>query len=130
MDDLEVVGDGQVIQNNASIEKYRFRSGPLGSDASYGNNGVFIIRHGAIPIIVQASDGAGWEHISVSLETRCPVWPEMCFIKDLFWAEDEVVIQYHPAKRDYVNNHAFCLHLWKPIGVELPQPPTNLVGIK
>jgi hypothetical protein len=45
---------------------------------------------------VIASDGKGWEHISVSLPNRCPNWREMCFIKSLFWDEEDVVIQYHP----------------------------------
>ncbi len=68
-----------------------------------------------------------WEHVSVSLKQRCPTWDEMCFVKDLFWADDEVVIQYHPAKSNYVNDFKTCLHLWKPIGVELPTPEVKLI---
>jgi hypothetical protein len=75
-----------------------------------------------------------WEHVSVSVrvpgETRCPTWEEMCEIKDMFWDKDETVIQYHPAEADYVNMHPHTLHLWKPIGVELPTPPSIMVGVK
>lgn len=73
-----------------------------------------------------------WQHVSVSIlnQCRCPTWEEMCHIKDLFWNEDEAVIQIHPAKCDYVNNHKYCLHLWKPIYKPLNLPPSILVGYK
>lgn len=71
-----------------------------------------------------------WEHVSVSLPSRSPTWEEMCLIKNLFWGEDETVIQYHPPKSEYVNNHQYCLHLWKPIGKTIETPPSILVGIK
>lgn len=53
-------------------------------------------RHHAVAII--ASWGGGWEHVSVSLSNRCPTWEEMCMVKDIFWGEDECVIQFHPPK--------------------------------
>ena len=51
----------------------------------------------------------------------------MCFIKDLFFNEDETVVQYHPAKSDYVNNNPYVLHLWRPTDQDIPQPPTFMV---
>jgi hypothetical protein len=77
---------------------------------------------------VASSDDEGWEYVSVSLRNRTPNWREMGFIKDLFWDLEDVVIQYHPPKREYVNNHEHCLHLWRPVGVEIPTPPKILVG--
>lgn len=65
-----------------------------------------------------ASWGGGWEHVSVCPENRCPDWDEMCRIKDMFWNDDEVVMQLHPAKNNYVNIMPNCLHLWRPIGQE------------
>jgi hypothetical protein len=79
---------------------------------------------------VVASFGLGWDHVSVSRSNRCPNWPEMCFIKDTFFNDDEVVIQYHPRKEDYVNNHSYCLHMWRPHGVSIPTPPSIMVGDK
>lgn len=75
-----------------------------------------------------ASCECGWEHVSVSTESRCPRWGEMCQIKDLFFEEDEWVIQYHPAKSDYVNVHEFCLHMWRPLNDTLPIPPKWMIG--
>lgn len=61
---------------------------------------------------------------------RCPTWAEMCFIKNIFWGPDEAVIQIHPKEADYINNHPFCLHLWRPTDQEIPVPDPILVGIK
>ena len=73
----------------------RIRTGPLGSDDSFGNLGAF-----KIPVsskskscfMVISSDEAGWEHVSVSLSGRTPTWDEMCAIKAIFWDADDCVI--------------------------------------
>ena len=62
------------------------------------------------------------------LPNRCPIWCERCFIKDVFCDAEDVVIQYYPAKSEYVNRHEMTLHLWRPVGVELPTPPKEFVG--
>jgi hypothetical protein len=53
--------------------KYRVRHGKLASDDDVGNNGVFEVK---LPrgqtLTVVASDGLGWEHVSVSRRDRCP----------------------------------------------------------
>jgi len=109
-------------------EQYRVKTGHMGSDDTYGNNGYFIIPHESYELKVIASDGEGWEHVSVSLPTRTPNWKQMCFIKDLFWEKTDCVIQYHPPESEYVNNHEHCLHLWRPIEQTIPTPPSILVG--
>jgi hypothetical protein len=113
------------------LEACRIKTGPLASDETCGNNGAFRVRtdQGVILNVI-ASDGAGWEHVSVSPQTkpRTPTWEEMCFIKDLFWGPEEVVVQFHPARSQYVNCHPHTLHLWKPVGVEVTAPPPVLVG--
>lgn len=113
-------------------EKYRFKNhaSPLASDESFGNNGAFFIPFESYILEVIASDGAGWEHVSVILKNRCPNWKEMCFIKSLFWDETDCVVQYHPPKAEYVNNHETCLHLWRSTTDIFPLPPSILVGIK
>lgn len=111
-------------------EQYRIKTGVFASDENYKNNGAFSVPFESYVLSVIASDGEGWEHVSVSLKHRTPNWKEMCFIKNLFWGEDECVIQYHPPKSEYINNHEFCLHLWKPIGRNIETPPNILVGIK
>lgn len=77
-----------------------------------------------------ASWGKKWEHVSMSLEDRCPTWDEMCWLKDIFWNSEETVMQLHPPESRYVNNHEFCLHLWKPQHHIIPLPPVDFVGVK
>lgn len=76
--------------------------------------------------------GGGWEHVSVAPSKKriTPSWDDMCLIKDIFFKEDEAVIQIHPPKSEYVNNMPNCLHLWRPIDQEMPLPPSIFVGIR
>ena len=78
------------------------------------------------------SNGGGWEHVSISPFKRSytPTWDEMCKLKDMFFCSDETVVQYHPAKNEYVNNLPNCLHLWRPINEKMPAPPSIFVGVK
>lgn len=122
-------------KNNEEIERYRITRGHyhLASDASFGNNGAFLIPGPrGIKLVVIASDGAGWEHVSVSREGKnnVPYWDEMCFVKGQFWEDEEAVMQLHPPASQYVNNHPGVLHLWKPTGIDIPLPDEYLVGIK
>ena len=103
------------------------------SRKTHGDTGAFRFRSPVVgrALYVIASNGMGWEHVSVSLtgrKERTPTWAEMCFVKDLFWGEEDVVIQYHPRKSEYVNYHEACLHLWRKVGVEIETPPPITVG--
>ncbi|MGF6604542.1 hypothetical protein P3T23_009298 [Paraburkholderia sp. GAS448] len=111
----------------AHLERRRLRH--LGGDA---HNGAFRVT--AAPtratLHVIASDGGGWDHVSVSVagETRCPLWSEIAWVRDQFFEPGEAVMQLHPPLDRYVNNQAFCLHLWRPQTVPIPLPPSVLVG--
>ena len=78
------------------------------------------------------SYGAGWEHVSVSPQQKriVPTWDDMCKIKDIFFGDNEAVIQIHPPKDEYVNNMPNCLHLWRCSYKEMVLPPSCLVGIR
>lgn len=126
---------------NKLVEKYRLTKEtcripgfPMVSDKSFGNNGLFMIIRGNECFRCMVSNGGGWDHVSVSVEdnrtTRIPTWDELCWIKDLFWEDEEEVIQYHPKKSEYVNNHPNVLHLWRPQKERIPTPPSLMVGIK
>ena len=93
-------------------------------------NGAFRINYLGTNWFVIASNGLGWEHVSVSNPQRTPSWEVMCKIKELFFEDEEVVMQLHPKKSEYVNNHEHCLHLWRPIDSEIPIPNSILVGVK
>lgn len=95
----------------------RLEAGRVGGDKSWGIYGKFILQGPCGDKLVIVASGAdasdevsmGWEHVSVSTRRRVPNWTEMCFVKDLFWAPEECVVQFHPPKSEYVNNHPlFC----------------------
>ena len=121
------------------LNQYRVRRGYLASDNSYEFCGLFQIPFeptGSILTVI-ASDGSDWdrermgsqvwEHVSVSLGKRCPVWSEMDFIKKTFWADDETVVQFHVPKQSHIDLHPFCLHLWRPTDADFPRPPIEAV---
>lgn len=117
-------------------ELRRVRSGKFASSTGEPG-GVFRIIIGLNEFTVIACSGeaaladigpeAAWDHVSVSLDNRCPTWDEMRLIKDLFWDPSDCVVQFHPAESDYVNIHPFCLHLWRPVLVTMPVPPLRCV---
>lgn len=107
---------------NLAVEKNRLRDGPMASSRHDGNNGAFHFTYNGARLVVIASDGEGWDHVSVSLRDRCPTWDEMCYVKDLVFEPEETVIQYHPPKSVYGNAHDYCLHMWRPQGVHMWRP--------
>jgi hypothetical protein len=102
----------------------------MGSDDSFGNNGVFIIPYIGVTVHCIASDGEGWEHVSITMGEfgKTPPWQAMVYVKNLFWGEEDCVIQYHPPKSKYVNCHPNCLHLWRSTTEEFPMPAQKLIG--
>lgn len=73
-----------------------------------------------------------WDHVSVAPSKKriTPSWDDMCMIKDIFFKDDEAVIQIHPPKDEYVNNMPNCLHLWRWNEGEMTLPPSFMVGIR
>lgn len=128
-------------------EKYRisFESMPIRKGDPFG---VFYIpspdksRVTKTTLYIIASDGSrggfDWEHVSLravknigrGFKNYIPTWGEMCFVKSLFWDDEDVVMQLHPKKSEYINNHSSVLHLWRPKNLEIPTPPSILVGVK
>ena len=112
------------------LENYRLRDKER---EIYGFNGdsdcgLFKVFVSGKSFIVIASTGGGWDHVSVHRPNgKIPTWDEMCAIKDMFFSEEEVVVQYHPKKSEYVNIHEGCLHLWRPRDEKMPTPPKIFV---
>ena len=51
----------------------------------------------------------------------------MAAIARHFWP-DEAAMQLHVPASDHINCHPYCLHWWRPIGQEIPRPPSWMVG--
>lgn len=111
-----------LIPREAELYRVQLPGYPIGDHKS----GAFSFRDGLGCIV---SAGEGWEHVSVSRKSRCPSWEDMCRIKELFWDDEDCVMQLHPPKSEYVNYHQYTLHLWRPIdGQKIPRPPAIMVG--
>lgn len=118
------------------VEKARF---DLGRGVYRGEHyGDFIFKRGEAYLCVIAGKGEEgvwpfpgepWDHVSVSVrgEKRCPTWDEMKWIKSLFFDDEELVIQFHPPASNYVNDHDYVLHLWRPTASVIPMPPMQCV---
>lgn len=121
------------------IEKFKVNITNIKGDE---NNAIYAIPHPkgqGLYLVIIASIAEGWEHVSVVVHRkvgknatkplkRCPTWEEMMLVKDLFWSLDEMCVQYHPTRADYINDHNGCLHIWKPVSEVIPKPPRQLVG--
>ena len=116
-------------------DKFRIRNGEYGSNPGDDFGAFQIPGPCGRDLMVLASPGdadedIAWEHVSVSLKNRCPNWEEMDFIKRLFWDDEEAVMQLHPPRSKWINNHPYCLHLWRPTKEQIPLPPEIAVGVK
>lgn len=119
------------------LQKGRVRHGLYGSRDEDGLMGAFFvkgpgrIRHTLQIISSGSHETEEWEHVSVSIKGKnlTPSWEEMDFVKRLFWHDDETVMQLHVPRQDHVNQHEHTLHLWRPVGVEVPRPDAWLVGV-
>lgn len=100
-----------------------------GPDGGHG-----VVHHKKLSGSVIWSFGGEWEHVSVAPFDRkyTPNWDDMCWLKELFFRDDEVAVQFHPPKSEYVNNLGNCLHLWRLASSTnyMPMPPSWMVGIK
>lgn len=115
------------------LEAARVTVGPMASEPEYGFNGVFVVkRDHRTKFVCLVGTGGGWDHVSVRVQARgvpdrLPTWEEMCYVKSMFFDDEEAVVQFHPPKSRYVNIHPYVLHLWRPQGDEMPLPPRRFV---
>lgn len=91
--------------------------------------GMFIITVDGAKLKIIASAVDGWDHVSVSTPTRCPTWEEMEFVKRRFFKPHETAMQLHVPLSEHINNHPYCLHLWRPHHADIPRPPSIMVGL-
>lgn len=91
-----------------------------------------VVRIGGWNGSVVASWGGGWEHVSVAPYPKriTPSWDDMCTLKDMFFRDDEAVIQVHPPKAEYVDNVGNCLHIWRCKYKDMVLPPSIFVGLR
>lgn len=118
---------------NPCVDQYRLKSkGVIDMWSFVGDHtcGAFLIPSpiDKATLKIIASSGEGWDHVSISRKNRCPNWPEMEFIKRLFFKPTETAMQLHVPISDHISIHPNCLHLWWPLDHEIIMPPSIMVG--
>ena len=103
----EIKKDSRLMFKKTYPEEIQLRAG------AHMMNGYITLKNGHKGTFVMGRDEEGLEHVSVQLFKRIPTWEEMCEIKDIFWEDEEMVVQIHPKKSEYVNITE-ALHLWRP----------------
>lgn len=78
---------------------------------------------GGQEMIIIATVGEGWDHVSVSLKNRCPTWDEMVYVGRRFFGRDEIAYQLLVPPTEHINIHPYCLHWWRPHNQLIPTPP-------
>lgn len=110
-------------------ECYRVTQGVLATDRGHGNNGAFLIPATGHPAAVIASDQDGWEMVSIAHCERPLTLAEVDAIRDLFWSQDDVVIQFHFPHQDRKGQHRYAVKLWRRAGQDAQLPPRHLLGV-
>lgn len=99
--------------------------------------GVFIVPtpwKTKIHCVLGTDDSGTWERVSAMAEQkrgdfRPPTWDEMQFVKRSFWADDELVVQFHPAGERFTGTVSSMLHLWHATEAAIPTPEADLLTI-
>lgn len=110
----------EIARKNGGINEYNHDEG-----------GIYHMRSKSAPGVVLriiASNGQGWDHVSVSTPDRCPTWDEMEQVKRFFFEDWETAVQFHVPPSEHVNYHPFCLHLFRSQRTTISRPPAHLVG--
>ena len=121
------------MRNLHEIDGYRLKGADIvelyGSTGD-GGNGVFELRSSfdGAPLLVVASNGDGWDHVSVSCGRRLPTYQDMQDVFRLFFRDDETAMQLHVPPNEHINCHPNCLHLWRPQLQAIPKPGTYMIA--
>lgn len=122
-------GSEKPMKNLRELDEYRVKhpiwpqTDKSGAFKVYVNGRSFHV----LASVDQIGDGVAWEHVSVTPKNQkwCPTWEEMSAIKDLFFFPDEEAVEFHPKHSEYVNQHEFCLHIWRPADGKLLRSPED-----
>jgi hypothetical protein len=108
------------------IRKWEFIH-PLIGHKGVDGCGTFKIPYEGKILMVVSSDQFGWDHVSVTIEgNNSPNWEMLCYIKNLFFYDEETVVQFIPKKSAYIS-YSEALHLWRNQKIEYELPPGVMI---
>jgi hypothetical protein len=79
-----------------------------------GNGGRFLSPTGMRTIcsVDEELDGDYWIHVSCSYTDRVPTYAEMKEAHEVLIGDERTSYQLFVPKKDHINCHEYCLHLW------------------
>lgn len=105
------------MKNMESLEKYA--NNTIGK-SNISKSFLIPLNDNKKAFVIASEDFVGWDHVSahiISVESgslnRTPNNEEMQFLRNIFFEDEDVVVEFHPAKKDYINNYSYALHMWK-----------------
>ena len=128
-----------IDETTTQLESFRFKHPVFGIGIIGQPTGYFRIPTGKDEFLhiisSQSFEGiCDWEHVSVHVSKqtnlraeRTPTYYEMDRVKKMFWKDNETVMQLHVPVSNHINVHEHTLHLWRPVKVDIPLPPSRLV---
>ena len=84
--------------------EWRLTRSPIPGATAYSGTG-------SLTALVSRDDGK-W-HVSVSHPKRYPTWDEMACARERFTPDEVTMAMVLPPRREYVNVHSTCLHLFE-----------------
>ena len=97
---------------------------PVTEDTTSWRKGHLKVLYSPTELHTETDLGGGyWKHVSISHPRRYPFWDEIIDARYSFFNENDTVIQIMPPKKEYVNFHPNCFHLWSPIRAIVKENP-------
>lgn len=78
----------------------------------------FLSMDGGLTVIVSEDTEESkrrWLHVSMSRRGRMPTYDDLATVKRVFIGDRLPAYQIFPVRKEHVNLHEFCLHLWAPL---------------
>lgn len=121
------------MRNLSALDANRMRGALMvklfGSEGD-ASCGAFAIRSAGdgAELRVIAASGMGWDRVSLGRADRCPDWAETDQLKRMLFRDGEAAMQMHVPVADHISHHPRCLHLWRPLDLDILLPPSLMVA--
>jgi hypothetical protein len=116
------------MKDLSSLREHMIKHPVLGwGDSDGGAFAVYSKTDPSTLLRIIASNGGGWDHVSVSTDHRCPTWDEMSQVHRMFFLPTEVALQLHVPEDKHINLHNYTLHLWRNQRQAIELPPSAMV---
>lgn len=93
----------------------QIEGGVVSAETGRHNGNMYVNERRGLRIVMSAAwelDGRRWLHLSMSHPNRLPTWSELVQAKEAFMGKDSRAVQILPPRSEWVNIHAYTLHMF------------------